>query len=320
MREARAGANISFRDFSLPTLFKNRRCPVQALTTSLLEFSVDTFLDPQFLISPADLAARMGRAEAPLLLDVRREEKFSSSSRMLAAARRCQPEDVAALAAAEPPREVVVYCVYGHEVSASAVTTLQAAGWNARKLAGGFKGGKDGVDSAQNIAQWRARRPLTIVKRADWGVTGEQPSRWITRERPKIDRIACPWLIRRFIDPRAEFFYVPTPQVFSEASRLQAVAYDIPGAPVSHDGELCSFDALLRAFGLQDPALETLARIVRGADTDRPGLAPQSAGLLAVSLGLSKLHADDHAMLDAALPLYDALYAWCKSAQNEPHS
>ena len=150
--------------------------------------------------------------------------------------------------------------------------------------------------------------------------TFQRPSRWITRERPKIDRIACPWLIRRFIDPRAEFFYVPTPQVFSEASRLQAVAYDIPGAPVSHDGELCSFDALLRAFGLQDPALETLARIVRGADTDRPGLAPQSAGLLAVSLGLSKLHADDHAMLDAALPLYDALYAWCKSAQNEPHS
>ena len=99
---------------------------------------MDTFLDPQFLISPADLAARMGRADAPLLLDVRREEKFSCSSRMLAGARRCQLEDVAALAAAEPPREVVVYCVYGHEVSASAVTTLQAAGWNARKLAGGF--------------------------------------------------------------------------------------------------------------------------------------------------------------------------------------
>ena len=98
------------------------------------------------------------------------------------------------------------------------------------------------------------------------------------------------------------------------------MGYDIPGAPVSHEGELCSFDTLLRAFGLEDPALATLARIVRGADTDRPGLAPQCAGLLALSLGLSKLHADDHAMLAAALPMYDALLAWCKSAQNESHS
>ncbi len=158
-------------------------------------------------------------------------------------------------------------------------------------------------------------------KRPDLGVTGEQPSRWITRERPKIDRIACPWLIRRFIDPRAEFLYMPTARVLEEAARLGAVAYDIPGAPVSHDGERCSFDALLRAFELRDPALDTLARIVRGADTDRLDLAPQSAGLLAVSLGLSRLHAsDDHAMLEAALPLYDAFYAWCRSAQNEPHS
>ena len=281
---------------------------------------MDTFLDPRFLISPADLAARMGRADAPLLLDVRREEKFLASSRMLAGARRCQPEDVAALAAAEPPREVVVCCVYGHNVSFDAVMALRAAGWPALALAGGLAGGEVGVDSAQDIAQWRAQRPLLMTKRADLGVTGEQHSRWITRERPKIDRIACPWLVRRFIDPRAEFFYVPTPQVFSEAARLQAVAYDIPGAPVSHEGELCCFDTLLRAFGLEDPALATLARIVRGADTDRLDLTPQSAGLLALSLGLSKLHADDHAMLDAALPLYDALFAWCKNGQNESHS
>jgi hypothetical protein len=149
--------------------------------------------------------------------------------------------------------------------------------------------------------------------------TFQRPSRWITRERPKIDRIACPWLVRRFIDPQAEFLYVPTPMVLSEAERLCAVAYDIPGAPISHEGESCSFDTLMKAFGLRDPGLATLARIVRGADTDRLDLARQSAGLLALSLGLSRLHQDDHAMLAAALPLYDALYAWCKWEQGESH-
>ena len=272
-------------------------------------------------ISPQDLAARMGRADAPLLLDVRREAKFRESPQLLAGARYCAPENVAAFAASQPPREVVVYCVYGHNVSADAATVLQAGGWNACALAGGIVGGEDGVDTPQDIARWRALRPPTIAKRPDWGITGEQASRWITRERPKIDRIACPWLVRRFIDPRAEFFYVPTAQVLDEAKRLGAVAYDIPGAPISHEGELCSFDTLLKAFELMDPALDVLARIVRGADTDRLELAPQSAGLLAFSLGLSRLHAeDDHAMLEAAMPLYDALYAWCRDAQGEPHN
>lgn len=165
---------------------------------------------------------------------------------------------------------------------------------------------------------------MSIAKRADWGVTGEQPSRWITRERPKIDRIACPWLIRRFIDPRAAFFYVPTNQVLAQAKERGAVAYDIPGAPVSHVGDLCSFDALLLGFDLHDAALDLLATIVRGADTDRLDLSPQSAGLLAFSLGLSGLNAtDDHAMLEVAMPLYDALYAWCRdrvAAKDEPHN
>jgi rhodanese-related sulfurtransferase len=263
----------------------------------------------------------MGRADAPLLLDVRRKGKFLESPHLIAGAQRCAPEDLTSFATSQPPREVVVYCVYGHNVSADAATELRAAGWNAYALAGGIEGGEDGVDSPQDIAQWRAQRPATVVKRPDWGVTGEQASRWITRERPKIDRIACPWLVRRFVDARAEFFYVPTPQVLDEAKRLGAVAYDIPGAPVSHEGDLCSFDTLLKAFALTDPALDALARIVRGADTDRLELAPQSAGLLAFSLGLSRLHADDDpAMLEAAMPLYDALYAWCRHAQGEPHS
>ena len=284
---------------------------------------MDTSSNPLFLIAPDALAARLGRADAPLLLDVRREAAFAGSARMLAGARRCKPDDVAALAAAGPPGDVVVYCAQGHNVSAEAVATLRIAGWNAQALAGGIEGGEDGVDSPEDIARWRAARPQTMLKRSDWGIGlagGQQPSRWITRERPKIDRIACPWLIRRFVDPRAEFFYVPTGKVFSEAERLGAVAYDIPGAPVSHEGELCSFDTLLRAFALDDPALPTLARIVRGADTDRLDLAPQSAGLLTFSLGLSRLYTDDHAMLEAALPLYDALYAWCRGAQGEPRS
>jgi rhodanese-related sulfurtransferase len=279
-------------------------------------------------IAPSTVATVLGRANAPLILDVRREAKFAESPRIVCGAVRCTPEQVEAFARSQTPRPVVVYCVYGHNVSEDAVAQLNQAGWTAQLLAGGIEGGKEGsdadADTAANIAAWRAQAVPTIKKRPDWGVTGENPSRWITRERPKIDRIACPWLIQRFIDPRAEFFYAPTPKVFDEAQRLGAVAYDIPGAPVSHEGELCSFDALIKGFDLHDPALDILARIVRGADTDRLDLAAQSAGLLAMSLGLSRLHAqDDHAMLAAAMPLYDALYAWCHDkarAQDEAHN
>jgi rhodanese-related sulfurtransferase len=271
-------------------------------------------------ISPSELASLLGRPSAPLLLDVRRTPRFAESDRLLATARHCPPEQVAQFAASEQPREVVVYCVYGHEVGQEAAAQLRAAGWNARFLAGGIEGGEPGVDAAPQLQGWRSRPLPTIRKRPDLGVTGERPSRWITRERPKIDRIACPWLIGRFIDPSAEFFYVATEQVFEEAKRLQAVPYDIGDAPISHVWEKCSFDALLQAFELRDPALDMLASIVRGADTARLGLAPQSAGLLAFSLGLSRLYADDHAMLAAAMPMYDALYEWCRGSQGETHS
>ncbi|MES2937482.1 MAG: chromate resistance protein ChrB domain-containing protein [Pseudomonadota bacterium] len=271
-------------------------------------------------ISRSQLRSLIGRPGAPLVLDVRRPPRFNESDQLIAGARHCAPEDVEAFARSQPPRDAVVYCVHGHDVGRDAAQALRRAGWTARFLAGGLEGGEDGVDAAGDIAQWRAQPLPTIRKRPDLGVSGERPSRWITRARPKIDRVACPWLVLRFIDPQAEFFYVPAEQVFEEARRLQAVPYDIPGAPISHEQERCSFDTLMRAFGLQDPALEALAAIVRGADTDRLGLAPQSAGLLAVSLGLSALHADDdHAMLRAALPVYDALYAWCRTARGETH-
>jgi len=142
---------------------------------------------------------------------------------------------------------------------------------------------------------------------------------WITRERPKIDRIACPWLIQRFIDKEAEFLYVPTDEVFQIANQTGAIPYDIPGAELSHIGELCSFDAFLQNYGLIDPALQVLAVIVRGADTSRLDLTPQSAGLYAISLGLSHCYTDDHEMLKHGLVLYDALYAWCQHCQEETH-
>lgn len=143
---------------------------------------------------------------------------------------------------------------------------------------------------------------------------------WITRERPKIDRIACPWLIQRFIDQEARFLYVPTEEVFRVAEQTGAIPYDIPGAELSHVGELCSFDAFLQKYRLTDSALQSLAVIVRGADTNRLEFAPQAAGLLAISLGLSHNFQDDHEMLAHGLVIYDALYAWCKYVQTEQHT
>ena len=144
--------------------------------------------------------------------------------------------------------------------------------------------------------------------------------KWITRERPKIDRIACPWLIRRFIDPQAEFLYVPAPDVLRLAQETGATPYDIPGVEMTHVGELCSFDAFLAKYKLGEPALQQLATIVRGADTSRLDLSPQSAGLYAVSLGLSQLYGNDHEMLRHGMVVYEALYAWCCSCQGETHA
>ncbi|MGC2048857.1 MAG: chromate resistance protein ChrB domain-containing protein [Gallionella sp.] len=144
--------------------------------------------------------------------------------------------------------------------------------------------------------------------------------KWITRERPKIDRIACPWLITRFIDREPEFLYVPTGDVLRVSEEAGAIPFDIPGVELSHEGELCSFDTFLKKYGLANPALQDLAVIVRGADTDRHDLAPQCAGLLAISLGLSHNFTDDHEMLKHGMVMYDALYAWCCHAQGESHS
>lgn len=159
-----------------------------------------------------------------------------------------------------------------------------------------------------------SRAPAEPAAKAPGGAT-----RWVTREHARIDRIACPWLVRRFVDADAQFLYVPTAQVRAVAQAQNATPYDVNAdvadTPFTHDGALCSFDAFIKIYRLgNDTALAKLADIVRGADTDRLDLAPQAAGLLAVSLGMSRTCPDDHAMLEAMMPVYDALYAWCRDA------
>lgn len=253
-------------------------------------------------VSPIALRARLGNASAPLVIDVRRTPAFEQDNQMIAGATWRDPFAVEAWQAYIPRhREVVVYCVHGHEVSQNACSALRALGIRTSFLEGG-------------IGAWREGGGPLLAKRPDPAIPSRPgvPSRWITRERPKVDRIACPWLVRRFIDPFALFDFVPADKVLEQATARGATPYDVPGVTFTHRGERCSFDALVEDFGLKDAALDRLARVIRGADTNRLDLAPQSAGLLAVSLGLSATFADDHEMLEHGFVLYDALYAWCR--------
>jgi rhodanese-related sulfurtransferase len=249
-------------------------------------------------IESRSLYSLLGSAQAPLVLDVRKPPAFEEDGALIAGATRPEGDPVEFARRHARGRSVVAYCVKGAEVGIGAATALAQAGFEAAYLVGGIKA-------------WRGEGLPTIRRRPEWKVPGG--STWITRERPKIDRIACPWLIRRFIDPLARFEYVAAARVLEEAKSRGAIAYDIAGAPVTHRGERCSFDALIEDFALADPGLERLALIVRGADTDRLDLAPQSAGLLAASLGLSHRFPDDHEMLEQAMPLYDGLYAWSRA-------
>jgi rhodanese-related sulfurtransferase len=265
-------------------------------------------MDTVASISVPTLRSLIGTPHAPLVVDVRKPPAFDADLAMIASALRCPHDAVAEWVAALPRgRDVVVYCVHGHEVSKGAARALAARGVPARYLEGG-------------IEDWKSASAPVMRKAPDIGHGAGAATRWVTRERPKIDRVACPWLIRRFVDPLAAFDYVPPDEVLDAARATGAVPYDVPGVRFSHRGSRCSFDAMVEDFGLRDPALDALAIIVRGADTARLDLAPQAAGLLAVSLGLSRVHADDAAMLEAAMPVYDALYAWCREAQGEPHS
>jgi rhodanese-related sulfurtransferase len=242
-----------------------------------------------------ELRSRLAAPDAPLVLDVRRRQFHAASPAVIAGSSWRDPTRVEEWRDALPPgRDVVVYCVHGLHVGRTVAEKLEAAGRRAAFLEGG-------------MSAWREAGGATSAKPVK-GV------RWLTRERPKIDRVACPWLIRRFLDPLAAFDYVPPERVLDAARETNAVPYDVPGVRFAHRGERCSFDAILEDFGLREPSLEALAVIVRGADTARLDLAPQAAGLLAVSLGLSRTLVDDAARLEAAMPVYDALYAWCREA------
>ena len=256
----------------------------------------------RFSVSRQSLYRRLGSELAPILLDVREAADFASEDEMIVGAIRRPPEAAAEWRAELPAnRPVVVYCLKGGEVGRTAAAALRAGGLEARHLEGGIKG-------------WR-EEGLPLRRK----VAGAGPA-WVTRERPKIDRIACPWLIRRFIDPEARFLFAPTERVFAVAAEAGATAFDIPGAePFSHDGPQCSFDAFLKIYGIVDPALDLLAETVRGADTARLDLTPQSPGLLALSLGLAAVYEDDHAMLERGMILYDALYAWCRDCREQSH-
>ena len=255
-------------------------------------------------ISFRELRAAIDGGDSLLVIDVRTPAAFRSAPDMAAGTLRRDPATVSSWAK-ELPRasRVVAYCAHGHEVSQGVAKALEELGISARYLEGGLEEG------------WRAASGDLVSKPADASM------RWVTRERPKIDRIACPWLIARFVDPEAEFLYVPSKEVLRSAKEKGAIPYDIPDVHFSHDGELCSFDAFLNTYRLtDDPALARLAVIVRGADTARLELAPQAAGLLAMSLGLSRKFADDLEMLEHGMVMYDALYAWCREGQEETHT
>ena len=248
-------------------------------------------------ISAASLRESLASGQPPLVIDVRKGPTFLGATDLIRGALRRDPLRVADWGRSLPrDADIIVYCVHGHEVSRNAAKAI-----GARYLEGG-------------IEAWRAAGGELFGKPAG------ASSRWVTRERPKIDRIACPWLVTRFVDPEAEFLYVPATEVKQVAAERQAVPYDIADVEFSHVGDLCSFDAFLSYFRLNDPALNELAIIVRGADTGRPELAPQAAGLLAVSLGLSLNFQDDHRMLEHGMVVYDALYSWCKRGKNEVHT
>ena len=254
---------------------------------------------PDPALTVPQLATLLGQWPPPTVVDVRRAAAFERDPVRIPGAIRRLPDEVATWSRTlEPWRAVVVYCVHGHEVSQDAASALRDTGLNARYLTDGIEGWK---------ASGHAVEPVTA------------PTHWVTRARPKIDRIACPWLISRFIDADAVFHYVPPAEVRNFARAHGAIAYDVPDVDYTHVGERCSFDAFIARHDLRDPALAALATIVRAADTGVPEQAAPAAGLLAVSLGLSAMLEDDHAMLRWGLLTYDALFAWCRSRQDESH-
>lgn len=261
------------------------------------------------MISPEDLIRLIGTDRCPLIVDTRREKAFAAAPTRIAGALWRDHMEVDAWLPQLPRHSTIaVYCAHGHNVSEIALARLLAAGADAVMLEGG-------------IDAWLAAGGPVVAREAPGLETGlPRPSVWVTRARPKIDRIACPWLIRRFVDPLAVFHFVTAEWVKDIADETGAIPFDIKDVHYSHRGDECTFDTLISEFGLSDPALLHLARIVRGADTARPDFEPQAAGLLAISLGLSAIEEDDLVQLEKGMPIYDALYGWCRYATAETHN
>ena len=267
-------------------------------------------LSASYSISPQLLWNSIATPRAPLTIDARRRDAYDGSPHLLPGAVWRDAHAVRQWAAnLDRDTPIVVACKAGHEMSQSTVAHLRADGFDARVLEGGYE------------AWAEAGLPL-LAKAAIERFAPVRPSVWVTRRRPKIDRIACPWLICRFVDPEARFLFVDPDQVQNVARESGAVPFDIEGIELSHEGPLCTFDTMLKLFGLEnEPSLARLALIVRGADTARPDLAPEAAGLHAMAIGLSALAGDDdHGLLASGSLIYDALFAWLRFAAEERHN
>jgi rhodanese-related sulfurtransferase len=259
---------------------------------------------------PVDKLARLiGTPGCPMLLDVRTDEDFAADPSLIPGAMRRPWAEVPAWSDALAGRSAITICQRGQKLSHGVAAWLRQSGVRAESLEGGTEA-------------WRAAG-LSMVPQAKLPARDDQGRTvWVTRARPKIDRIACPWLIRRFVDPGAIFLFVPPAEVEAVSERFGGAPFDIDGPGVfwSHRGELCTFDVLIEELDLGTAPLHRLAAIVRGADTARLDLVPEAAGLLAASLGLSRMYADDLEQLDAGMLLYDAFYRWCRDATDETHN
>jgi rhodanese-related sulfurtransferase len=252
-------------------------------------------------ISTENLNRLVGLPGAPTILDVRTDEDFDADPRLIPTSWRIRHDAVGAEAVALAGRRVVVACQRGLKLSHGAAAILRAAGVAAEALEGG------------TLAWSAAGLPMVPVSKLPTSAL------WVTRHRPKVDRIACPWLIRRFVDPSARFLFVAPSEVAAVADRFGASPFDIEGTFWSHRGEACTFDTMIEEWCLGTEPLLRLATVVRGADTNRHDLAPEAAGLLALSVGLSRQYRDDLAQLDAGMAMYDALYRWARDGQGEAH-
>lgn len=258
-------------------------------------------------IAPDKLARLLGTAKSPIIIDVREDEALEADQRLIPASVHLPYVSAEQWAAAYRGKSVAVSCQRGKKLAEGAAAWLRHYGADAEVVEGGFEGWRDaGLPLVPLVA---------MPKRNAAGSTV-----WVTRSRPKIDRIACPWLIRRFVDPSAVFLFVAPAEVSAVAERFAATPFDVEGVYWSHRAELCTFDVMVSEFGLASEPLDRLATIVRAADTSRLDLAPEAAGLLAISLGLSRMFADDLEQLEAGILIYDALYRWSRDATDETHN